>query len=102
MANPTAGLQVQFTDGDRLHVHAHCDISPLTGVDSQNWEKYASVISCYKPGITSLSSIRGRSNLKLQEKMEYDMIYALRANFWYDMYIILHTIKVVITREGAR
>ena len=21
MANPAAGLQVQFTDGDRLHVH---------------------------------------------------------------------------------
>jgi lipopolysaccharide/colanic/teichoic acid biosynthesis glycosyltransferase len=74
----------------------------LPGLKPEILESYLQMIAKFKPGVTSLSSIKGRSNLTLQEKMEYDLLYAKHANIWLDIKIILATVIVVLTREGAR
>ena len=76
-------------------------LSELPGLTNEDVKNYLGIIGLFRPGVTSLSSVNGRSKLLLQEKMEYDMIYATRASFWYDFKIILRTLIVLVTREGA-
>lgn len=74
----------------------------LENMDSEKTEHYLSVICRYKPGMSSLSSVNGRGDLTLHQKFVYDLIYARDANFLYDMKLLLQTIYVVITRQGAK
>ena len=73
----------------------------LSGLTKKDVEYYLNCISSFKPGLTSLSSIHGRSKLKLQQKMEYDMLYAEKACVLHDIKIILDTMIVVVTQDGA-
>lgn len=77
-------------------------LKELEGVDATYIEHYLSVIRQYRPGMTGLSSINGRSNLTMQQKMTYDLHYAESATFWGDCKILLRTLVVLITCEGAR
>ena len=77
----------------------------LTSLDQMNptkIEHYLSVIYQYKPGMSSLSSVNGRGDLTLQQKFMYDLIYAREANLVYDLKLILQTLYVVVSRQGAK
>ena len=65
-------------------------------------EHYLSVIYQYKPCMSSLSSVNGRGDLSLQEKFRYDLIYAREASFFYDLKLLLQTLRVVASRQGAK
>lgn len=54
------------------------------------------------PGLTGLAQIKGRDDLSLEEKVEYDAQYLRRQNFWLDMKIIFQTIYIVLIRKGIR
>lgn len=60
------------------------------------------IINRYKLGMSSLSSVNGRSNLTMQQKMEYDLRYAQQASFALDITLLIRTVFVVISRRGAR
>ncbi|MEQ8676406.1 MAG: sugar transferase [Aggregatilineales bacterium] len=77
-------------------------LKELDGIDAGYVDDYLRVIRQYRPGMTSLSSINGRSNLTMQQKMAYDMHYAESASLWGDCKILLRTLVVLITCEGAR
>jgi len=72
----------------------------LTG-NSLTANHYLDSVTSYKPGMTGLSTINGRGNLTFQQKMEYDLIYAQKASFFYDMGILMWTVVAVITQDGA-
>jgi lipopolysaccharide/colanic/teichoic acid biosynthesis glycosyltransferase len=55
-----------------------------------------------KPGITGLAQISGRSNLTYQQMMAYDLDYADRHSFSGDLAILVRTLRVVLSKEGAR
>ena len=55
-----------------------------------------------RPGITGLAQIRGRDTLDVIAKSRYDALYAHRCCFCLDIYILLHTVKCVLRREGIR
>ncbi|EPY7710144.1 sugar transferase [Bacillus pacificus] len=55
-----------------------------------------------KPGLTGLAQVKGGYDLSPKEKWELDMEYIKIQGFKIDAYIILKTIRVVITGEGAR
>jgi exopolysaccharide biosynthesis polyprenyl glycosylphosphotransferase len=55
-----------------------------------------------KPGITGWSQINGGYELSPKEKLEKDLFYIENQSILLDIKIILKTIKVVITFEGAR
>ena len=83
-----------------MHYLPH--MSELPGMSAPKVETYLGTVATYKPGMTALSAINGRANLTLQQKMAYDMDYATRASLWLDTKILLRSIVVVITCEGAR
>jgi Undecaprenyl-phosphate galactose phosphotransferase WbaP len=65
---------------------------------------YGATIDLYRqvrPGITGLWQISGRSQTKFVDRAAYDAWYVRNWSLWYDFVILLRTVKVVFTREGA-
>ena len=77
-------------------------LDQLEGMNRQKLDHYVAIISKYKPGMSSLSSVNGRGDLTMQQKMEYDLIYAQNASFFLDISLLIRTMIVVITRRGAK
>lgn len=55
-----------------------------------------------KPGLTGWAQVNGGYDITPQEKLEYDLYYIENMNFILDFKIIVLTIKVVLTGNGAR
>jgi Undecaprenyl-phosphate galactose phosphotransferase WbaP len=67
-------------------------------------EKYGEVWKLYKmvtPGITGLWQVNGRNNTTYQERLDFDEYYVRNWSVWFDLYIMMCTVKVVCLREGA-
>mgnify|MGYP002650459336 FL=1 len=57
----------------------------------------------FKPGITGLWQISGRSNIKnFDEVVKLDVTYLDGWTIWKDIEILLKTVKVVFMRDGAK
>ena len=57
----------------------------------------------FKPGITGLWQISGRSNIKnFDEVVKLDVTYLDGWTIWKDIEILLKTIKVVFVKDGAK
>lgn len=54
-----------------------------------------------KPGITGLWQVSGRNSLPLEDRIKLDAECAKRKSFVFDLWILLRTPYVVITRKGA-
>lgn len=58
-----------------------------------------------KPGITGLAQVWHRYDETIEDvkkKLKYDLLYIRRMCFWADFSILLRTVRVVVTGEGAR
>ena len=55
-----------------------------------------------KPGLTGLAQSKGRNNLNIFEKINYDIIYVNNQSFLMDVKVVLLTIKAVLTKDGAK
>jgi exopolysaccharide biosynthesis polyprenyl glycosylphosphotransferase len=55
-----------------------------------------------KPGITGWAQVNGGYDITPREKLELDRYYINNMSFWLDLKIILKTIKVCLTGDGAR
>ena len=77
-------------------------LDKIDGMDKAKLNHYLKTISQFKPGMSSLSAVNGRGDLTMQQKMEFDMLYAQKADFLFDIILLLQTIGVVITRKGAK
>jgi lipopolysaccharide/colanic/teichoic acid biosynthesis glycosyltransferase len=53
------------------------------------------------PGITGLWQVSGRSETTFDERAQLDAWYVKNWTLWYDIVILLRTVKVVSRREGA-
>lgn len=54
-----------------------------------------------KPGITGLWQISGRSDTDYTKRVRLDVWYVKNWSLWYDFAILLKTIPVLLTRNGA-
>lgn len=54
------------------------------------------------PGLTGLAQLSGGYDLSPSEKLVYDLEYIEKANIMLDLKLIIKTVKVVFTGEGAR
>jgi lipopolysaccharide/colanic/teichoic acid biosynthesis glycosyltransferase len=54
-----------------------------------------------RPGITGLAQISGRGRLGFYETVALDLYYVKNKSFWLDLKIMLKTLFMVITRDGA-
>ena len=58
-----------------------------------------------KPGVTGHAQVRcryGASVEDAQEKLAYDLFYIRRFSLWFDISILIDTVKVVLLRIGSR
>jgi|GEM_PF-5018427 len=55
-----------------------------------------------KPGMTGLAQINGRSDITHYQKVRYDLEYVRHHPLSRDMAILLKTVKLVASKEGAR
>jgi lipopolysaccharide/colanic/teichoic acid biosynthesis glycosyltransferase len=56
---------------------------------------------CVRPGLTGLAQIRGRNTLSWSQRIEYDVEYVQTQSLWLDVKILVGTIRVLLTGEGA-
>ena len=54
-----------------------------------------------KPGLTGLWQVSGRNNTTYQQRVEFDTDYVERRSPVFDSWILVRTVKVVITGDGA-
>lgn len=54
-----------------------------------------------KPGITGLWQISGRSDINYAKRVRLDVWYVKNWSLWYDFAILLKTIPVLLSRDGA-
>lgn len=67
-------------------------------------DKYGSGYDSYTrvlPGITGLWQVSGRSNTTYEQRVTLDEYYVRNWSIWLDAYILICTVRVVLTREGA-
>ncbi|MBN8048527.1 sugar transferase [Paraclostridium bifermentans] len=57
---------------------------------------------CIKPGLTGLAQVNGGYDISPKDKLKWDMIYIKNRSMSIDIKIILKTIGVVFTGDGAR
>jgi len=58
-----------------------------------------------RPGITGWAQVEYRYGSSVEdalEKLKYDLFYIKNSNFLYDVWILIKTVKVVLTTAGAR
>lgn len=54
-----------------------------------------------RPGITGLAQISGRGRLTFQQTVDLDLEYVRKRSFLLDLKILLRTVWMIITRDGA-
>lgn len=54
-----------------------------------------------KPGITGLAQAKGRNNISIFEKINYDIEYVRDYSIFEDVKVVFLTIKTVLSKEGA-
>ncbi len=54
----------------------------------------------FKPGITGYSQINGRQMLSPGDRVNMEVDYYKKANFWSDLLIATSTFKVILSNEG--
>lgn len=65
------------------------------------YEKRHAILSV-KSGLTGLAQVSGRRNISFEERRKLDIYYVQNWSFWLDIIILLKTIRVVLTGEGAK
>ena len=61
--------------------------------------------TCVKPGITGWAQIRlpyAADSDEARAKLEYDLYYVMHRTLWFDLAVLLETVRVVLTGAGAR
>jgi lipopolysaccharide/colanic/teichoic acid biosynthesis glycosyltransferase len=53
-----------------------------------------------KPGLTGLAQVRSTYDLKPTHKAKYDYLYIQRRSLFLNIYILMHTIPVLLARRG--
>ena len=62
----------------------------------------SSLLLSVKTGITGLAQVSGRSNIDYYERARIDLYYVQNWSFWLDLTILFKTLRVVLSRSGAR
>lgn len=78
-------------------------VGPRPIVDSET-SHYGDKIDLYKsicPGVTGLWQTSGRNHATYEERVHYDTYYVCNWSIWLDLYIMLRTVWVVLSRDGA-
>lgn len=79
-------------------------VGPRPVIERELAEFYGPAARLYmrvRPGLTGLWQISGRSNTTYAERIAFDEWYILNWSFWYDIIILVQTLRTVIAGRGA-
>jgi Undecaprenyl-phosphate galactose phosphotransferase WbaP len=78
-------------------------VGPRPIMENEIWryEDNFKVYSTVRPGITGMWQVSGRNHTSYKERVLYDVYYVRNWSIWLDIYILLRTVWVVISRNGA-
>lgn len=71
-------------------------VEELTRYGRVRWDYLA-----VKPGITGLWQVSGRNLVSYEQRVALDRQYVEQRSFFFDLTILVRTVKVLVTREGA-
>lgn len=54
-----------------------------------------------RPGLTGLAQVKGRNNIRWEERIQYDIEYVRTFSFLLDIKILLRTVLLVFQRKGT-
>jgi lipopolysaccharide/colanic/teichoic acid biosynthesis glycosyltransferase len=54
-----------------------------------------------KPGLTGLAQVKGKYDTKDKEKIRYDLLYVKKSSFWFDLKILILTVKVLFSQGSV-
>ena len=74
---------------------------PLLARELGDYGKSIAAYGKARPGITGLWQISGRSASTFQHRINMDLWYVRNWSLWYDLVIMLRTVRVVLRQEGA-
>jgi len=74
---------------------------PIVQNEIYHYGEYFQVYTRSKPGLTGLWQVSGRNNTTYDERVRYDTYYIHNWSLWLDIYILLRTVWVVLSRDGA-
>lgn len=74
---------------------------PPSTREVEEYTKYDKQRLSVIPGCTGLWQVSGRNNLSFKEMVELDLAYIEKKCIWFDIKIILKTVKTVISPKGA-
>ena len=78
-------------------------VGPRPIVDEE-LERYGDQVDYYleaPPGMTGLWQISGRNDMSYDERVALDSWYVRNWSLWYDLVIMIKTVRVVLARKGA-
>jgi Undecaprenyl-phosphate galactose phosphotransferase WbaP len=78
-------------------------VGPRPIVDEEIWrygEKF-NLFTKVTPGLTGLWQVSGRNNITYEERVNLDAYYVQNWSVWLDVYILIRTVWVVLSGEGA-
>ncbi|ADE14488.1 Undecaprenyl-phosphate galactose phosphotransferase, WbaP [Nitrosococcus halophilus Nc 4] len=74
---------------------------PIIESELARYGKQAKYYLGVRPGITGLWQISGRNDVDYSERVTLDAWYVRNWSLWYDVVILLKTVRVVLQRNGA-
>jgi len=74
---------------------------PIVDEEIQRYGEKFALYTKVTPGLTGLWQVSGRNHLPYEERVNLDAYYVRNWSVWLDLYILLRTVLVVITGEGA-
>ncbi len=74
---------------------------PIIPAELERYGDQSASFLALKPGITGLWQISGRSDIGYDERVKLDIYYVENWSLWLDLKIILGTVRVIFSRDGA-
>ena len=74
---------------------------PIIDKEIPKYHMEADLYLSARPGITGLWQISGRNDADYASRVALDSWYVRNWSLWYDIYILLRTMVVVLKRDGA-
>lgn len=54
-----------------------------------------------RPGLTGYAQVKGRNNIRWEERIQYDIEYVKTFTFWLDIVILFKTVFLVFKKQGT-
>ena len=74
---------------------------PIVDEEIQRYGEKFGLYTKVTPGLTGLWQVSGRNNLTYEERVSLDAYYVRNWSVWLDLHILIRTVWVVISGEGA-